>query len=319
MTAPVRPAIITGGSEHPPEGLKTIMVPGQPADVQKIFTLADVDPIGRSEVIIYGPPGSGKSVIASTFPGPHRWIAADGPTCLKSVRWAFKAGKSAVAKLEDLKAYVPSEDYDKGVYASKPAAFNRMTDMIDFWFSPAEVGQWETLVLDSATEINEWALNMGLEVNVRLPDPKKPLSTSHTTNQMAKLRILTGQQDYKSAMALFEGFLSDLRVSCAKHGKCLVVLCHEWVEDYENDDGVRKIIKIEPLLLGQLRTRVLKSFDDVWYMQSYVTGQGIEVKVRVHPDHIHLCKTRWGDILKSEEVPDYRQMLAKVKAYHEAK
>jgi hypothetical protein len=251
--------------------------------------------------------------MASTFPGPLRWIAADGPTSLKSVRWAFQAGKTSLTSPADLVAYVPEETLDKGVYPSKATAFNKMCDMIDFWVSEAEVDQWNTLVLDSATEINDWSMNLGLNLNVQLPKPDKPLSTSHKVNEQAKVRLITGQQDYKSAMALFEGFIADVRSQCAKANKNLVILCHEWTEESEKDDGSTIVRKYRPLLMGQLRTKIAKSFDDVWYMTVY---NGKDFKVMVHPDPKHEVKTRWGQIVDREEPADFRELIKKVRAYH---
>lgn len=290
-------------------------LPSQEAEVGKIRTLDSVDPIGRTEAMLYGPPGGGKTVTASTFPPPFRWIAADGDTSLKSIRWAYKAGITALKDLKDLQFYVPQEDYDKtgGGYPSTAKAFNRMTDMVDFWFQPEQVGQWQTMVLDSATELNEWALNHGLNVNRALPSREKPLSKSHDFNLKARARIVTGEQDYKSAMAMFEGFLNDLRVECARHGKNLVVICHEWRETVEREsDGSEIILRYRPLLIGQLRERIVKSFDDVWHC----TVSGNKAQVQVHEDPRILAKTRWGQVLNTLEEPDYRKLLEKVRKFH---
>lgn len=299
-----------------PQGIaKTISTPSGRAEKDKQYTLADVDPVGRTEVLIYGPPKSGKTVFASTFPPPFRWLAADGETCLKSLHWAYKNGLSAIKDPRaDLVAYTPSEDIDKGVYPEHAMAFNKMTDMIDFWFSPEEVDKWKTLVIDSFTEVNEWALNHGLGLNNILPKPERSLSDSHKINLKAKLRIVTGQQDYKSAMGLIDGFITDVRLACAKHDKNLVIICHEWTESREDDDGVTQIVRYAPLMIGQLRQRVGKAFDDIWYMETYNKGGAPEIKVRVHGDAKHIAGTRFGLVLKSEEEPDFRKILAKVRA-----
>lgn len=288
-------------------------VPSKPAEVSGLRTLEDVDPIGRTEVLIYGPPKSGKTVLASTFPGPFRWIAADGETSLKSVRWAFKESKTSIKDMKDLVFYVPQEDYTKGGYPEKAKAFNRMTDMIDYWFGAEEVDKWQTLVVDSVTELMEWALNLGLDLNMQLPNKNKPLSKSHETNLVAKARVLTGQQDYKSAMALLEGWLSDVRVECAKHHKNLVILCHEWTETGEGSTGEEIVLRYRPLLIGQQRERIPKSFDDVWHMTVY---NGSEYKVQVHEGPKVIAGTRWGQCLSREEPADYKVLIDKVRKYH---
>ena len=300
MTAPIR---------------ATINVPNERAEVEKLFTLEDVDPVGRTEVLIYSPPGSGKTVFASTFPGPQRWISADGETSLKSIRWAFKMGMTALASMKDLVAYVPAEEV-KGRYIGQARAFNQMQDMIDYWFKEPEVNNWQTLVLDSFSEINQWALDLGLGLNMQYPAPAKPLSTSDKTNRAAMTRLVVGQQDYKSAMGLCDGFLRNIRSDCARHGKNLVVLCHEYKDTAEGTDGNEIVMAIQPWLIGQLRTTVTKSFDDVWHMEKYSTGGGVEIKVRMHGDNKTVAKSRWGNIMPREVKPDFREMIEVVKKFY---
>lgn len=303
------------GSSLPPGPVKTVNIPAERAQIEKIRTLEDVDPIGRTEVLIYGPPGSGKTVLASTFPGPFRWIAADGANSLKSVRWAVKEGKSSFKDLKDLQFFVPTEEV-KGRYIGAPAAFNQMQDMLEYWFKPEQVDQWQTLVLDSFTEINTWALDLGLGLNVTYPSTNKPLSTSDQINRKAMTRMVTGQQDYKTAMGLIEGFLRNVRTDCARYNKTLVILCHEWQDTTEDSDGNSIVTGVRPLLIGQLRDKVAKDFDDVWHMETYNKGTHIEVKVAVHGSNKVLAKTRWGAVLKREVDPDFRTMIAEVKKYH---
>lgn len=297
---------------------KTAHLPSGKALVSEQYTLDDVDPIGRTEAMIVGVPGSGKTVVAGSFPGPFRWLAADGKTCIKSLRWAFKEGKMAITDRKQLVAFTPTEDYTGNTYyLDKPQAYNKMTDMIDHWFSPADVDNWinGTLVLDSASEINDWSMNLALEVNGRLPKPDKPLSGSHSINKLAQVRILRGKQDYNSAMALFQTFLTDIRLQCARHNRNLVVLCHEWHEEEKDEEaGTRRVVSIKPALYGQLRDTVPKSFDDVWYMQVY---NGKDFKVQLHNDALREAKTRFGQCLRKEEPADYRYLLRKVRDYHE--
>lgn len=305
---------VTGRSEL--AKTQAARLPSQQAELDKQFTLDDVDPIGRSEVIIVGRPGSGKTVVAGTFPGPFRWLAADGETCIKSLKWAFKEGHMTIKSQKDLVAYAPVEDMTKEYYQANPQAFNKMTDMVDFWFSPEEVGKWEggTLVIDSASQVNQWAMNMALQINSQLPKPDRPLSGSHAINVKAKLNIIQGKQDYKSAMALFETFITDIRLQCARHNRNLVLLCHEHHEEERDEDsGTVRLIGVKPALHGQLRDTIPKSFDDVWYMQVY---NGKDFKVQVHADPVRDAKTRWGGFMKKEEPADYKYLIQKVRDYH---
>lgn len=308
-------SVMTGGSFITSETTPTKLSPSMAAQVDELFTLEDVDPIGRTEAMIYGPPGSGKTVMAATFPPPFRWVAADGKSSLKSIRWAFKEGLTSFKDLKDIVAYAPTET-PKGRYIAKPQAFNLMQDMIEYWFKPGQVDKWQSLALDSFTEINMWALDLGLDLNQIYPSTSKPLSTSDRINRQAMTRLITGKQDYKSAMGLIEGFLRNVRTDCARHGKNLIILCHEWRDTEENSDGNEIITSIRPLLLGQLRDKVSKDFDDVWHMEKYNKANGIEVKVRVHGDNKTMAKTRWGTVMPREVEPDYRKMIETVRKYH---
>lgn len=288
------------------------------SDASDEMTLADVDPIGRMELLLYGPPGSAKTVTASTLPGPFRWLDADRGT--KSLVWAVKEGISSVTDMKDIVIYRPTEHLD-GQYPSREkgirAAFDQMTDKMDFWFG-SEVDKWQTLVIDSFTEINEWALNKGLFLNSTMPTPQRPLSTSEIVNRQAKVRLLTGQQDYKSAMGLCEGFISEVRSQCAANNKNLVVVCHEYTEQREREDGTTEVVSYQPLLIGQLRQRLPKSFDDVWYCRVDSGSKGVKATVQLLADPRHYAKTRWGSIVNREEPADYRQIIEKVRQYHHA-
>jgi hypothetical protein len=308
---------MTAGSVITAPMTPTKLTPALAAQVNELHTLADVDPIGRTEAMIYSPPGSGKTVMAATFPPPFRWLAADGDTSLKSLRWAFKSKMTSFTDLKDLVFYAPTE-LVKGRYIDKPQAFNLMTDMIDYWFRPDQVDLWKTLVLDSFTEINSWALDLGLSLNKQYPTADRPLSKSDEINRKAMTRLVTGQQDYKSAMGLIEGFLRNVRVECAKHDKNLVILCHEWQDQAEGTDGSIVVTAVRPLLIGQLRDKVSKDFDEVWHMEKYSKAGGIELKVRMHGDNKVLAKSRWGTIMPREVDPDYRKMIEEVRKFHAA-
>lgn len=285
------------------------------SDSSDEMTLDTVDPIGRTEVMLYGPPGAGKTVMAGTFPPPFRWMDTDKGT--KSLAWAIKSGHMSTTDPKEVSIFQPAEILD-GQYPKRGgtlSAFDQMSDKLDFWFSPDEVGRWQTLVIDSFTQVSEWAINKGLYLNYTLPSKDKPLSKSEEINTKAKVRLLTGQQDYKSAMSLCEGFITDVRIECARHDKNLVVICHEWTEEREKDDGTSDVVRYMPLLIGQLRQRLVKDFDDVWYVQMG-RDNNPTATVQVHEDPRHIAKTRWGDVLKRTEPADYRQLIQKVRQYH---
>jgi hypothetical protein len=308
--APTQGASVIRAAQTP-----TINTPSMAAEIADQYTLDDVDPVGRSEVMIYGKPGNGKGVLSATFPPPFRWMAADGKTSLKSLHWAMKKGMTSFTDPKQVVAYSPTE-IGKGKYIATARAFNLMSDMIDHWFSPTEVDKWQTLVLDSFTEINTWALDLGLGLNNQLPTSSKPLSRSDTINRQAQVRLITGEQDYKSAMGLIDGFLRNTRVLCARHNKNLVVICHEWQDTYEKDDGTVVVTAVQPLLIGQLRTRIVKDFDDVWFMEKLPGSDGPEITAYLQGTSVAVGKSRWGSIINKMKNPDYRKMIEEVKKFH---
>lgn len=290
--------------------------PTREPELDQLYTLADIDPVGRTEALIWGPPGTAKTVIAAGFPAPLRFLDADGG--LKSVRWAFKEGLTQLESMEDLVAYRPKDH--EGRHIANPEAFNKSLDMINHWFSNAEVDLWETLVLDSFTMMNIWAIDLGTHLNSQLPKVSKPLSRSREINLKAGIRMIIGQQDYKSAQALIEDAIDQIRIECTRHDKNLVITAHEWIETSEtvlpNGQVARQIVGYKPALIGQLRERLVKDFDDVWAAKMYSKDGKPDPKIQMHKDSLRYAKTRWGSFMSYEEEPNYRKLIAKVRAYH---
>lgn len=305
--------VALGSSKFPGKGpAPAISIPSHKVSNEGEYTLEDIDPIGRTEAMFVGAPGSGKTILAATMPPPFRWIDADRG--LKSLRWAFKEGKTSLTSLSDLVAYAPKEALEKG-YAKSANAFNEMLDRIDFWFSPEEEPKWRggTLVIDSFSEVNDWALNLGLELNGKHPTPDRPLSGSAKINMAAKVKLVIGEQDYKSAMGLIQKAVAEIRSQCARYDRNLVLICHEWTENRERDDGTQTVVRYRPALIGQLRDKLSKDFDDVWFMQVY---NGKDYRVLLHQDAMHTAKTRFGGMVAREEPADYRLIIEKVQLYH---
>ena len=299
----------TGGSAIlKPGPAPIIRLPTQKAEVEKQYSLDDIDPVGRMEAVLYGEPGTGKTVMWSTFPPPFRVIDADRG--LKSLKWAFKGGKTALhcTGPHCLKAYRPVEE---GTYPINPQAMDKMADMIEYWFTK-DTDEWNTLIIDSATEVNLWAIYKGLHLNGELPSKEKALSKSDSVNERAKALLLTGEQDYKSAQGLFMGAIMDIRVDCARYNKNLVLVCHQWTDTQGEGDNVR-VVGYKPWLIGQLRTRIAKEFDDVWHLEMF---NGKEVKVQMHSSPLVVAKTRWGSITDIDKDADYRKMIERVRQYH---
>ena len=78
----------------------TTQAPEAPTQNGAIPALEFVEPgeaPDTQNVLLYGPPGSGKSVGASTAPGPILWLNAEGPNAL---RFARKHSKAEIREVE---------------------------------------------------------------------------------------------------------------------------------------------------------------------------------------------------------------------------
>lgn len=303
-------SIIPGSGPHP-----MVKQPNEPAEVEKLYSLADVDPLGPFNGLFYGAPGTGKTVFAASLPPPFRWLDLDRRG-IKSIHWAYRQGMTSIKDpKKDLIAYCPTEEL-VGHYPNLPKAYDKATDMLDYWVH-RDRANWETLVVDSLTEWNSLAIYKGLHLNGQFPDKKRPLSHSDQINESAREHLLTGEQDYKSAMGVIQSTIDELRSECHMYGKNLICICHEWTQEETDAQGRTIITQYLPLMIGQLRTRVVKSFDDVW---RFVMQAG-KVEPLMSGDYRYIAKTRWGnipDIAKPNDkgIVTYGMMLEKVKAFH---
>lgn len=218
----------------------------------KMTTLADFTPSDYIHALVYGAPGSGKTVFAHTFPRT-RTLDLDGG--MGSVAWAIREG-IIDKKLEDIVYETIKEtDLKKGVVQSA-SALDWATDTLDKWLE--ERDEWDTLIVDSATALNELVINKGLEANAKLG-----LSKSKAQAKTMGIRVMK-MQDWGAGMNLFSQFIEWIRSDL--QDKNIVVVCHE----YQNTDDAGNLIRVEPALIGQLRQRVAKDFGEVYHAE--VTG-----------------------------------------------
>jgi hypothetical protein len=144
---------------------------------------------------------------------------------------------------------------------------------------------WDTLIIDSASALNDSVIIKALSENSRLK-----LSKSWELMQDRLGVTPMRQQDWGSAGSLFVKFLNFVR----SVGKNVVLICHEYVDRDDSETGTGNIIAIEPLLIGQLRQKVPGSFDEVWY--AHVTGNRQEPKFKLQttPDPLRRLRSRLG-------------------------
>lgn len=178
------------------------------------------------KVLIYGPAGTGKTELASTFPSPHFVDLDDGMLTImgKDVTYITITRR-------------PTEDPDFIELFTERSkrwdAFTRAQKLIEHWANA--LPEDATLVIDSLTFLNDYAMDSVL-----------------SSENQSKPRI----QDWGAAQKMLETTLEALN-----NTKCnLIMIAHEnFVKDEESG-----VISWLPATIGKLATKIPIYFDEVW-------------------------------------------------------
>lgn len=174
------------------------------------------------KVFVVGDTGSGKSVFASTFPGPA---------------FLFNFDKS-ILTYRGLD--IDYEDYTQNAagWVKFEKDFKALKDMVR-----ADNFKYKTIILDSTTTWTDLAMERALSLDPKRSQTGGPLWNVH----------------FGMVKHLIEGAIRQLlEFPCN-----IVVIGH--LNKVYNDDGI--LIGVEPMLTGQLSTKVPSYFDEVYYAQ----------------------------------------------------
>jgi hypothetical protein len=266
--------------------------------------------IRRLFLLLYGPPGSAKTVIAHTLPNTRTLDLDNG---MQSVEWAIKTG-------------VIKKSLDEIVYKTiipDPSDFRAdtviddMTDTLDEWLADEDIPPenwhgaypqfWDTLIIDSASVFNDAAIIKALHENSRL-GLSKSLEKLSSKVGVTPMR----QQDWGAAGSIFMKVVNQAR----SVGKNVVLICHEYVERSDSEDGGSGVVLgIEPLLIGQLRQKIPGAFDEVWYAHVKGPRTKPEFLLQTTPDQIHRLRSRLG-CLDPVEKADFNAIKAKIAKFY---
>jgi hypothetical protein len=267
----------------------------------------------RLNLLLYGPFGTWKTVNAHHLPRTRTLDFDDG---MQSVEWAILAGKLD-RKLEEIvySTIIPPATLDE----NKNNVFDIAADQVEEWVEeedvpPAEWANyciekhgrafpqlWDTLIIDSGTSLTSSTIIKALKETDRLG-----LSQSWSKR---KAKGLTPRmiQDYGAAGILFEKFMT----LCYGTGKNIVLICHE----YQHTDKKGNLLGIEPMLVGQLRQSVPKSFDEVWYARVKGTAAASKGVFQTQADPMRRCRSRLGCLDASVD-SDFASIKATVAEFY---
>lgn len=178
------------------------------------------------KVLIYGPAGTGKTELASTFPRPHFVDLDDGMLTVmgKDVEY-FTVTRRPPDDPDYIKLF--------GDKCLKWDAFTRAQKITEHWANT--LTEKDTLIIDSFSFLNDYALDSVLK-----------------TENQAKPRI----QDWGTAQKMLETTLEALNNTNCN----LIVIAHEqFTKDEESG-----IISWLPATIGKLATKIPIYFDEVW-------------------------------------------------------
>lgn len=256
-------------------------------------TLAELQPGGPIQVIFYGAPKTGKTVMAHGFPRSRTLDCDNG---MLSVMWAIKQG---IIKKTPEEVYYETilEVIDKRGFITRSTAHDKVRDTAAKWIEE-ESDEWDTIILDSATSFNDYCLIKALE-NMDQLKKSKSLKSSREVQM-----LVTAIQDYMGAGRLFKNFTDWLRPL----EKNVIVICHEF--DEKTKEGYVRAKK--PLLLGASRESVTKDFSEVWHFRKEVKRGEVEYIVNTEGDDLFVAGSRLGCLEANETDLTYAKVLEKV-------
>jgi hypothetical protein len=259
--------------------------------------------VKRLHVLLYGPPKSGKSIMAHQLPRTRTIDFDDG---MQSIEWAIRAGIISNRTADEIvyRTILPPLD------PKDTSVLDTATDTIDEWLADEDIPEdewdkpyeqkWDTLIIDSASPLTQAAIMKGMKENDRLNLSK---SWKRYTGSVIPMQ----RQDWGAASNLFMQFVNFTR----SIGKNVVLIAHE----YHNTTDEGTLQSIDPLVIGQLRQQLPGSFDEVWYATVKGTRNDPKYVFQTTPDNLRRCGSRLG-CLEPLETSDFDALRNKIAAFY---
>lgn len=271
--------------------------------------------VKRLNLLLYGPPGSAKTVTAHTLPNTRTLDLDDG---MQSVEWALRKGIIKKDPSEIVYKTILPDPRDR----KSTRVIDECTDTVDEWLADEDIPPeewdkpypqfWDTLIVDGGSGMMDASMIKALHENHRLELSK---SLDRMTGRIGVIPMMI--QDWGSAASLFQSALNQWR----SVGKNLVLICHEYIE-YETTVGKNgqkqqtgTIEAITPLAIGQLRHKLPKDFDEVWYAHVTGTRQDPKYRLQTTPDPMRQLRSRVGCLDPIEDA-NFSTIKAKIAKFY---
>jgi hypothetical protein len=206
--------------------------------------------VARQELLtmlLWGKPGCGKTVLASTAPGRKLWLQFD------------PAGTASLRRSEDI--FVA----DFSAYKSAQlAAFKQGGVMESDLLKLVQSGNFGTVVVDSLTSFGQMALQYGIT------------SGKANVGKFVASIEAPGQTGYGVRSAMLLDFVTMVMRVCADSKAHCVLTAHD--QESFDDDG--RVNEITLNLGGQGKNLVPAKISEIWHIED--TGKERRVYVRAH-------------------------------------
>lgn len=252
------------------------------------MNLAELAAVERVKALVFSPSKSGKTFGAGTFPRPNFMDFDNGMRTLVGRDFLTKHGFKP-----DVMFHTFLEENRTSAGVVKLAnAFDEATQYFEECMKPK--GKWkgkdvgrdmfDTWVVDTGTTLADAAMNKGM---ILLGGAGFAGAKSNTHAEGIKHGLVVPKkQDYGAERSMVEQFVQRVH-DADKH---VLFLCHR--KEITTDEGVIK--EIVPLLTGKGVETVCLMFDELWYLDTFKSGPGLERKLITQSDGIKKVGSRLG-------------------------
>ena len=261
-------------------------------------------PLGKSiSGIFYGPAKTGKTVLCASAGDRSLFInIGNGIVTLQS-DW-FRKNYNSNPIIETI-----TEEYVPNI----ASGYDRVGDTIEKYLKESE-GEFDTIVIDDATNLRRMAMTKGLELNQQLGKSKtKEILKS---NKLVDVIVPT-VADYGAEMALIEQFIGTYITLCESKGKNFLMTAHERLtfEKGKNIGDMPTLKKVSPGFTGQtFPDSVTGVFDLVWHMEAVGSGNQTQYRARTKGDESLTAGTRYPELFPTLYVnPKFTDIINAVK------